>query len=41
MEKVQDEAHRIISEKMPSIRERLVDAKREFRERNISGKPAP
>ena len=39
MEKVQDEAHRIISEKKPPIRERLEDAKREFRERNISGNP--
>ena len=28
MEKVQDKAHRIISEKKPSIRERLEDAKR-------------
>ena len=41
LENAQAEARRTAPEKKPSIGERLEDAKREFRERNISGKPAP
>ncbi|WP_242623700.1 hypothetical protein [Intestinimonas massiliensis (ex Afouda et al. 2020)] len=40
LERAQAEARRTTLEKKPSIRERLEDAKRECRERNVSGKPA-
>ena len=40
LERAQAEARRTTLERKPSIRERLEDAKRECRERNVSGKPA-
>ena len=41
LEKAQAEARRTTSEKKPSIRERLEDAKRECAERKAPDKPAP
>ena len=40
LERAQAEARRTTLERKPSIRERLEDAKRECRERNVSVKPA-